>query len=170
MRSLVTPGAVAPPLSSPAFHGFTQTGPPPTTVAVAGGPRPTPRARSPWRVRQRTRRPVQRCPDDQSCVPPSSCQTWRSDLPLRLVPVTITKLPFEHLAERIDLEFVDELDRAWTLVARETLAAVREEVLGGHRLGCDDDREDRLAPLLVGNADHRGFGHAGVRREHALDL
>ena len=32
MRSLVTPGAVAPPLSAPAFHTFTHTGPPPTTV------------------------------------------------------------------------------------------------------------------------------------------
>src|SRR5215470_8440552 len=32
MRSLVTPGVVAPPLLSPAFHGFTHAAPPPTTV------------------------------------------------------------------------------------------------------------------------------------------
>ena len=32
MRSLVTPGAVAPPLSAPSFQGFTHTGPLPTMV------------------------------------------------------------------------------------------------------------------------------------------
>ena len=32
MRSLVTPGAVAPPLSAPSFQGFTHTGPSPTMV------------------------------------------------------------------------------------------------------------------------------------------
>ena len=32
--SFVTPGDVAPPLSSPSFHGFTQIGPPPTLVPL----------------------------------------------------------------------------------------------------------------------------------------
>src|SRR5262245_44297026 len=34
MRFRVTPGAVAPPLLAPSFHGFTQIGPPPTLVEL----------------------------------------------------------------------------------------------------------------------------------------
>ncbi len=45
---------------------------------------------------------------------------------------------------------------------------MRVELLGG-RLA-DDDRDDPLAPALVGHADHRDLAHSRVRREDVLDL
>ena len=34
----------------------------------------------------------------------------------------------------------------------------------------DDDRDDALAPAIVGDADHRHLAHARMTREHVLDL
>src|SRR5262249_40604064 len=60
----------------------------------------------------------------------------------------------------------------WTLVVRHPAAAVLHEIplgRGGARPE-HDQRLDRLAPLLVGDADHRDLRDRGMLEQAVLDL
>ena len=76
--------------------------------------------------------------------------------------VVVAQPPLVELAVLVAGELVDEVDAARALEAGEVLAAEREQLVGergavdaGLRL---DDREHRLAPLVVGDADGADVG------------
>ena len=80
------------------------------------------------------------------------------------------QLVLQHLVHRRHRQRVDEAHALRHLVAREPLAAVRDQRLVVDRLGGDHERDADLAPALVGHADDRSVGDAGVLVQHALDL
>src|SRR6185369_14543207 len=64
-----------------------------------------------------------------------------------------------------------ELDLLGDLVGGELRAAVLDDFLGGEvRVLLDDEGFDRLAGLGVLHADDGAFQHAGMARDHFLDL
>src|SRR5919112_588791 len=78
----------------------------------------------------------------------------------------------EELAHRALGQFLTELDRLRSLVGCETLLTEVEDLFLC-RLGAgafDDEGLDRLAAVLVGDADRDGLGHVGVLEEDLFDL
>ena len=120
------------------------------------------RTRSGLRRCGRSRRALARGEYRKSSVERRPAQfTWRS-LPL---PVGRAQLELLELAGRGAGELVAELDRRRALVAGQPRcgsarsARPRSPSLPGRE---HDQRLDRLAPLLVGHADHRRLGHRRV--------
>ena len=93
-----------------------------------------------------------------------------SDVALATFPVGRAELPLEELARRVAGERIGEVDRLRQLVAGQVFTS---EVDRSPRLGCtlpvaDDHRLHRLAPLLVGDADHGDVGDIGVTAQHTF--
>ena len=147
------PGAAAPPPPPPRRHPPAGPGrgggaappppPPPPRPPPAPPPRPPPGARG--RGRRRATDPT---------APPRGGAV---DLAVAAFPVGLAQLELLELAGGGAGQRVAELDRRRALEVRHAVAAVRDEVLGRRRLALaqHDQRLDRLAPLLVGHADHR---------------
>src|SRR6185295_4261146 len=87
-------------------------------------------------------------------------------------PELVAQDPLEELAAVGARECVADLVAPWLLVATDALVDEALELLERDRLTLLrlDDRVDRLAPLVVGDADHRGIEDLRVRVEHRLDL
>src|SRR5437660_2608101 len=94
------------------------------------------------------------------------------DLPLASGPVRLAQLELLQLARGRARERVAELDRRRTLVVRHARPTERDQVVRARRRPRPqhDQRLDRLAPFLVGDADHRGLGHGRMLIEAVLHL
>src|ERR1041385_6253304 len=80
-------------------------------------------------------------------------------------PEPVAHLPLERLARGAPGKIVHEQDLAKLLEAGgDALVDPRPELLGrsGARLAQDDRGDRGLAPLLVGDPEHRDFAHRGV--------
>uniref|UniRef100_A0A0N4Z3R1 Transcriptional regulator n=1 Tax=Parastrongyloides trichosuri TaxID=131310 RepID=A0A0N4Z3R1_PARTI len=87
-------------------------------------------------------------------------------------PVGLAQDVFQDLARGVARQGRDDLDRARDLEAGEGLAAgVAQGVFAGRLAGAQHhQRLDRLAPAVVGHADHGGLGHGRMLEQGALDL
>src|ERR1700710_665934 len=94
------------------------------------------------------------------------------DCPLEISPVDGTEDFLVDLADFGHGQMVDHLDRLRRVVRTLSRPDTRDQRDGvGHSTGAgDDERLDRLAPLRVGYADHRGLGYRGVVSEYVFDL
>ena len=101
-----------------------------------------------------------------------ACATTLSHAPRVTPPVRFTQLALHDLAIGVLWQCVQELDRGWLLVRRESASAVLNELGLGHRhaRAGDDQRLDRLAPLLVGHAHDGHFEHGRMHAEDFLNL
>src|SRR6266540_3549753 len=92
--------------------------------------------------------------------------------PLVPSPISLAQFPFEHLADGVAGQRLDEVHRAWQLEAAKAGTTEGDELLGGgvHPLAQGDDRLHRLPPALVRDADQRGFQDRGVREQNPPDL
>ena len=74
----------------------------------------------------------------------------------------------EHLAHRVAWQLIDDPHLTRPLVHRKLLGHIVDQLL---RLGVtDDERDDALAQVFVGQPDHRRLGHAGMPEQHRLDF
>src|SRR6267142_4063407 len=87
-------------------------------------------------------------------------------------PVGLAELELLELAGGGADQGVPDLDRGRALVVRHAAPTVLHQVpLGATGARAQDhERLDRLAPLLVGHADHRDLGHRLMLEEAVLDL
>src|SRR5699024_7861619 len=94
------------------------------------------------------------------------------DLAVPALPVGGTQLELLQLAGRGAGQLVAELHGRRRLVAGDPLLAPGDDVRLGRRaaLGEDDERLDRLAPLLAGHADDGDLGDVRVGEDDVLDL
>src|SRR5882757_3520716 len=95
----------------------------------------------------------------QSCIPIAL------DLVFAASPVGLAQGLLEHLADRATRQGGDEVDRLGRLHTAQLLLGERDELIrrnsdAGLQL---DDRLHRLAPFVVGLADHRAILHGGLR-------
>src|SRR5690348_1956876 len=93
-------------------------------------------------------------------------------LALEALPIGRPKLELLQLAGRGAGELVAELDGGRGLVAGDLGLAVLDQLVLGQRRarGLDHERLDRLAPLLVGDADDGDLGDVGMGEDDVLDL
>jgi alpha-1,2-mannosyltransferase len=98
--------------------------------------------------------------------------TAPSDLPVPSGPVRGAQGPLEHLPAGRARQRLDDVDGARALVVREVRPGEGDDLrLGGLLAGPEhDDRLDALAPLVVGDADHRDLGHRRMLGHGLLDL
>src|SRR5690349_23908661 len=86
--------------------------------------------------------------------------------------VRLPQLRLPRLAVWVARELGDELDEARTLVVGEVLPHPRDDVVLRQRaLGAGlHDREQHLAPLVVGDAEHGAVDDVVVGEQALLDL
>ena len=82
----------------------------------------------------------------------------------------LQQLGLRDLVERVPGQRVDEPHLARHLVARQPLAAVRDQLLLGRLAGEHDECEAGLTPALVRNADDGGLRDGRMLVEDVLDL
>src|SRR5438477_13204913 len=94
------------------------------------------------------------------------------DLALAAFPIRGAELELLELAGGGAGQLGSELDRRRALEVGQVGAAVLDELgLGGLGACFEDDQGlDRLAPLLVGDADDADLGHGRMREHPVLDL
>src|SRR5579883_3039033 len=104
--------------------------------------------------------------------PGGSCREGSIHLAFAAGPIRLAQLALQDLARGIARQRLDEIDGARHLVAGDPLARELDELARRQRcaLLLDDDRLDRLAPLIVGHADHGDIGDGGMGEERAFDL
>src|SRR5574338_71603 len=114
-----------------------------------------------------THRPVPVIALRSTARPPASAHPPRAVAPVRLAQHELLQLSGRGARQRRH-----ELDRARALEVREVLPAEREQLgLARARARAQHDESlGRLAPLLVGHADHRALEHRLVAVERVLDL
>src|SRR5689334_1482922 len=102
----------------------------------------------------------------------SRSRTPMSDLSGALGPEAVAQLALEDLAVGVLGERRQELHRLRLLVGGQMAAAVLDDLALAHALAgpSDDQRLGRLAPPLVGNADHGDLEDAGMAADDLLDL
>src|ERR1022692_312466 len=96
----------------------------------------------------------------------------RSDLTVPADPVRGAQFPLEDLTAGITRQRVDDLDDARALVVREAVTGESDDVRPGRLVAAaeDDHGHDGLAPVVVGNADHRDLGHRRMPGHRLLDF
>src|SRR5580692_4033970 len=87
-------------------------------------------------------------------------------------PKGIAQMAAQDLAGGVARQGFDEVDRLRRLEARDALAGEADDIRRRRLLAGlhHHDGLDRLAPFVVGHADHGDFGDIGVIADRAFDL
>ena len=86
------------------------------------------------------------------------------------LPVRLSQHTLQHLACGVPGQIGNEIHGRGTLESSQLAPAEVHDLLGGGRgpLAQDDDGLDRLAPLRVGNPNHRAVGHRRMGEQDIL--